>query len=231
MSFLERFSVLLAVKIYMFEVHGASVPASQAKIRDRQLSWFPNVFMYLAMVGSAFLGILFAISALFPISLAPQFKPQTAASFVPQPEWYFLWLYQVLKVSAFEGTGIHYALAGVTVFAIALVLLPILDRGIETDPAHRPVFVIVGIVAVAEVVALTVWGYLTPGRVIPNWEALTFTVGLALVIVVLSLITFRARRMFHRKISVKPREVSHGGTRNRHSPCKPNPFRASSARA
>lgn len=213
--------VLLAVKIYMFEVHGASVPASQAKSQVRQLSWFPNVFLYLAMVGSAFLGLMLAVSALFPITLAPQFKPQTAAAFVPQPEWYFLWLYQVLKVSAFEGAGIKYALTGVTVFVIVLILLPLLDRGSETDPAQRPIFVILGVVVVAEVVALTVWGYLTPGQVIPNWEAFTFTVGIALVIVVLSLITFGARRRFHRRISVERREVSRGKTRNTHSPSRP----------
>jgi quinol-cytochrome oxidoreductase complex cytochrome b subunit len=223
--------LLLAIKIYMFEVHGASEPISQARNPGRQLSWFPHVFLYLAMVGSAFLGILFAASAMFPISLSPEFKPQTAASFVPQPEWYFLWLYQVLKVSAFEGAGIQYALAGATLFVIVLFFLPFLDRGMERNPARRPVFVTAGIVTVVEVAALTVWGYLTPGRVISNWEALTFVVGLAVVIIVLSWITFGARSMFHRRLSPGRTRASNDRTRNLHSLNNSNAVRGCFERA
>jgi ubiquinol-cytochrome c reductase cytochrome b subunit len=188
---------LLAIKMYMFEVHGASEPASRAKTSARELPWFPNVFLYLAMIGSAFAGILLAVSALFPISLPPEFTPQSAALFVPQPEWYFLWLYQLLKVSVFEGDGIRYALAGTTILLIILVLLPFLDRGEERNLASRPVFAVAGIIGVAEVVTLTVWGYLTPGKVIPDWEALTLIGGLALTIAILSWLTFHARRTFH----------------------------------
>ncbi len=133
---------------------------------------------------------------MFPISLAPEFKAAIASSFVPQPEWYFLWLYQVLKFSTFEGAGIQFVLGGATILLLFVVLLPFLDRGRERDPASRPVFVTVGVIAVAEIVALTIWGYLTPGRVIPDWEALTFCAGIAGVVGILTWITFRARRTF-----------------------------------
>jgi quinol-cytochrome oxidoreductase complex cytochrome b subunit len=189
--------VLLAAKLYMFEVHGTSEPATRAKTSDRQLPWFPNVFLYLAMIGGVFAAILLAVSAVFPISLAPEFKPASASSFVPQPEWYFLWLYQVLKFSTFEGAGIQFALGGATILLLFLVLLPFLDRGRERDPASRPVFVTAGVIAIAELVGLTIWGYLTPGQVIPDWEALTFCAGIAVVVGILAWITFRARRMFH----------------------------------
>jgi ubiquinol-cytochrome c reductase cytochrome b subunit len=190
---------LLALKMYMFETHGASEPSSGVKPSTREVPWFPNVFLYLAMIGSAFAGILVAVSAIFPISLPPEFTPQSAASFVPQPEWYFLWLYQMLKVSAFEGAGIRYALGGTTILLIVLVLLPFIDRGRERDLSSRPFFAVAGIIAVAEVVALTVWGYLTPGKVISNWEALTLIGGLALTIVILSWLTFRARKTFQNR--------------------------------
>jgi ubiquinol-cytochrome c reductase cytochrome b subunit len=190
---------LLALKMYMFEIHGASEPSSGVKASAREVPWFPNVFLYLAMIGSAFAGILLAVSAIFPISLPPEFTPRSAASFVPQPEWYFLWLYQVLKVSAFEGAGIRYALGGTTILVGMLVLLPFIDRGRERDLSSRPFFAVAGIIAVAEVVTLTVWGYLTPGKVIPNWEALTLIGGLALTIAILSWLTFQARKTFHNR--------------------------------
>jgi len=190
-------AVLLVAKLYMFEIHGASEPSTGAKTSNRKLPWFPNVFLYLGMIGGAFAAVLLAVSAVFPISLPPEFTPVSASSFVPQPEWYFLWLYQVLKFSVFEGAGIQFALGGTTILLLFLVLLPFLDRGRERNPASRPVFVIAGIIAVAEVVALTVWGYLTPGRVIPDWQALIFCAGIAIVVGGLSWVTYRARRMFH----------------------------------
>jgi quinol-cytochrome oxidoreductase complex cytochrome b subunit len=190
-------AVLLIAKLYMFEIHGAAEPAAQVKTSSRKLPWFPNVFLYLAMIGGAFTAVLLAVSAVFPISLPPVFTPVSASAFVPQPEWYFLWLYQVLKFSVFEGGGIQFALGGTTILLLFLVLLPFLDRGRERDPAARPMFVIAGIIAVVEVVALTIWGYLTPGRVIPDWEALIFCAGIAIVVGVLSWVTYRARRMFH----------------------------------
>jgi quinol-cytochrome oxidoreductase complex cytochrome b subunit len=199
---------LLALKMYMFEIHGASEPASGVKASVRELPWFPNVFLYLAMIGSAFAGILLTISALFPISLPPEFSPQSAAAFVPQPEWYFLWLYQMLKVSVFEGAGIQYALGGTTLLLIILVLLPFLDRGRERDLAYRPFYAVAGIIAVAEVLALTVWGYLTPGKVMPNLEALTLIGGLALTIAILSWLTLQARKTFHNKVSRTTGNVS-----------------------
>jgi quinol-cytochrome oxidoreductase complex cytochrome b subunit len=187
---------LLVAKLYMFEIHGSAEPSTGAKDSNRNLPWFPNVFLYLAMIGGAFAAVLLAVSAVFPISLPPQFTPVSASSSVPQPEWYFLWLYQVLKFSVFEGAGIQFALGGATVLVLVLVLLPFLDRGVERNPASRPVFVIAGVIAVAEVIALTVWGYLTPGRVIPDWQALIFCAGIAIVVGGLSWVTYRARRTF-----------------------------------
>jgi quinol-cytochrome oxidoreductase complex cytochrome b subunit len=207
---------LLALKMYMFEIHGASEPASGRKASVRQLPWFPNVFLYLAMIGSVFAGILLAVSALFPISLPPEFKPQAAASFVPQPEWYFLWLYQVLKISVFEGAGIQYALGGTTILLIVITLLPFLDRGRERDLASRPFYAVAGIIAVAEVVALAIWGYFTPGKVIPNWEALTFIGGLALTLAILSWITFQARKMFPNKLPAGHSNASVQTSRDMH---------------
>jgi quinol-cytochrome oxidoreductase complex cytochrome b subunit len=205
---------LLAVKMYMFEVHGSSEPASGVKGPVREVPWFPHLFLYLTMIGSVLVAVLLAASSLFPISLAPEFNPKSAASFVPQPEWYFLSLYQVLKFSVFEGPGIQLALGGATAFVILLILLPFLDRGHVRNPASRPIFVTAGIIAIAEVVALTAWGYLTPGKAISNQEALTVTGGIAAVIAILSWITFRARRTFYARYASDDSKVNVPGARN-----------------
>ncbi len=192
---------LLAAKLYMFEAHGPAGSSTEAK-ESKVLPWFPNVFLYLAMIGSAFIAMIIMASAMFPRSLPPEFTPQAASNYVPQPEWYFLWIYQVLKFASFEGSGIYYALGSVTIIVVGIVLLPFIDRSPERNPLSRPLFVTVGLVLIAELVALTVWGYFTPGQVIPDSQALVITVGIALVIVVISALTYRTRSKM-RSVTVK----------------------------
>jgi quinol-cytochrome oxidoreductase complex cytochrome b subunit len=199
--------LLIALKFYMFEVHGPAKPSSGTGDGANRLPWFPDVFLYLGVLGGIFVGLLLAVSAIFPLSLPPQFTPEAAALAVPQPEWYFLWLYQILKISAFEGSGIEYALGAVTAVLLFLLLLPFIDKGEERNPASRPIYVTVGLIATAEVMMLATWGYLTPGQVIPNSEALTMTLGTAVAIGAVSSITFRARRAFEARyttVSLKP---------------------------
>lgn len=184
--------VLLVVKMYMFEVHGAAEPPTGPS-RSKKIPWFPNVFLYFSMIGSVFVAVVLVASALFPLSPSVEFTPLAASTYVPQPEWYFLWLYQVLKFVSFEGEGIYYALGGVTVILALFILLPFMDRGATRDAASRPLYTTIGLVLIAELVTLTVWGYFTPGQVIPDLQAIVIIVEVALVIAIMSALTYRMR--------------------------------------
>jgi quinol-cytochrome oxidoreductase complex cytochrome b subunit len=187
------FVVLLVFKMYMFEIHGAAEPATGVKGKVRDIPWFPNIFLYFSMLSAIFLALLIAVSVLVPISLPPEFNPTTASTYTPQPEWYFLWIYQILKFSVFEGPWITVALGLTTVLLALLILLPFLDRRKERNPARRPIYTTLGVIAVVEVVVLTVWGYLTPGQVIPDSDAAVITGGVAVVVSIISWITYRTR--------------------------------------
>jgi quinol-cytochrome oxidoreductase complex cytochrome b subunit len=188
------FLSLLGIKFYMFETHGPAYTPAYIKDHFDEVEWFPKVLLYVAMVGSAFIGLLLAISALFPFSLPPAFTPAAAAAYVSQPDWYFLWMYQVLKFSFFEGPGIVIGLGGVTLFFVLLLLLPFYDRGTERNLGSRPLFTTIGVLIVAELITLTVWGYLTPGQVIPGSQAVTVVGGVAAIVVGVSLMIFRRRK-------------------------------------
>lgn len=189
------FVILLAVKMYMFEVHGACEPSTGVKGKVNNIPWFPNIFLYFTMLSCVFLFVLLAASVLFPLVLPARFTPSSASSYVPQPEWYFLWIYQILKFSAFEGAWAVLPLIGITIFFAVLVLIPFMDRGSERNPSRRPVYITLGLVFVFEVIALGVWGFFTPGQVILNTQALVIMVGILLVISILSWITYRTRRI------------------------------------
>ena len=187
------FVVLVVFKMYMFETHGATEPATGLKGEVRDIPWFPNIFLYFSMLSAIFLALLIAVSAVFPISLPPEFTPATASAYTPQPEWYFLWIYQILKFSVFEGPWITVALGLATIFLALLTLLPFLDRRSERNPARRPIYTTLGVIVVVEVVVLTIWGYFTPGQVIPDSDAAIITGGVAVVISIISWITYRTR--------------------------------------
>ncbi len=188
------FIILLSLKMYMFEIHGAAEPATGLNGKVRNLPWFPNIFLYFAMLSAIFIGLLIAVSAIFPISLPPEFNPATASAYTPQPEWYFLWIYQILKFSVFEGPWITVALGIVTAFFVLLTLMPFFDRRSERNPARRPIYTTLGVIAVIEVIVLTVWGYFTPGQVIPNVDAAIITGGIVVIISVMSWLTYRTRK-------------------------------------
>jgi quinol-cytochrome oxidoreductase complex cytochrome b subunit len=186
--------VLLAIKMYMLETHGISEPVIGNEIsesRKKLIPIFPDMSLYLLELAALFGGGMLLISALIPLNLPAQYTPQLAATTVPQPDWYFLWIYQILKISIFEGPGLPIALSIVTLIFIVLILLPFLDRGQTRRISQRPKFVTIGAIFVGELLLLAYWGLITPGQVIPLEQA-ALVLGLtALIIALVSLGLYR----------------------------------------
>ena len=177
--------VLLTVKMYMLETHGIAEPTSGPPIdqrASRSLPIFPDVTFYLLGLAAMFGSAMLLISAVFPLSLPPEYSPQLAAQFTPQPDWYFLWVYQILKISAFEGSGLPVALGLVALLFVVLIALPFVDRGSSRRMAQRPVFVTVGLIFIAEIFTLAYWGLESPGQVIATDAAVLVLGAIALLV-------------------------------------------------
>jgi quinol-cytochrome oxidoreductase complex cytochrome b subunit len=187
--------LLLALKMYMLEAHGISPPPSGIESlpekKKKLVPIFPDVTFYLVELAALFGSAMLLISAIFPLNLPPEYTPQLAAQYASQPDWYFLWIYQTLKIQVFEGKGLPVALALVTLILIVLVLIPFLDRGETRRIGNRMKFVTLGVIFVTEVTVLSIWGELTPGRVIPNEQAALILGGTALVVVLVSVAMYR----------------------------------------
>ena len=193
--------VLLVVKMYMLEVHGISEPATGPEpVPEKKMKLipiFPDVSFYLVELAALFGSAMLLISALFPLTLPPVYSAATAGQYVAQPDWYFLWIYQVLKISAFEPNGpllqngLPVALGVVTLVFVLLVLLPFIDRGPNRRINRRPFFVTLGLTLVSEISVLAIWGYMTPGRAIPDEQATLVLGGTALALVIITLMSYR----------------------------------------
>jgi quinol-cytochrome oxidoreductase complex cytochrome b subunit len=191
--------VLLGVKMYMLESHGISdtvIGGPLPEKKRRLVPVFPDATFYVLELSALFGSAMLLISVIFPLHLQPEYSPQAAAQLVAQPDWYFLWIYQVLKIAAFEGPNIPIALSIVTLVFIALTLLPFIDRSSKRRIAERPLYVALGAILVAEVATLAYWGLVTPGEVIPTWEAGVLLGSIALAILGF---TFAIQRLFLRQ--------------------------------
>ncbi len=170
--------------MYMLETHGVAEPVtgSLTERLKKTLPIFPDVTVYLLELAVIFGVGMLLISALFPIQLGPEYTPQAAAAIAAQPDWYFLWIYQILKINIFETAGLPVALTFASAVFVVLILLPFIDKGDDRRILDRPKFVILGAVFVAELVVLAAWGLITPGQVIPNLTAVEVLGGTALVV-------------------------------------------------
>lgn len=198
--------VLLTVKMYMLEVHGIAEPSTgpppDAKA-SRGIPIFPDVTYYLLGLAAMFGSAMLLISAVLPLSLPPEYTPQLAAQFTPQPDWYFLWIYQILKISVFEGPGLPIALALVTLVFVLLFILPFVDRGLTRRIRERPVYVTVGLIFVAELLVLAYWGLESPGQVIATEEAALVLGGTAILVGFASLLAYRFLTSSQHSLSVR----------------------------
>ncbi|HEX2912911.1 MAG TPA: cytochrome b N-terminal domain-containing protein [Chloroflexia bacterium] len=83
----------------------------------------------------------------------------------PQPEWYFLFLFQFLKLFPSEFNFGLFSVSGEavggiivpTIIILVLLLLPYLDRGPKRNPLNRPITTLSAIVILIGMVALTLF--------------------------------------------------------------------------
>jgi quinol-cytochrome oxidoreductase complex cytochrome b subunit len=104
--------------------------------------------------------VLFAIivmSLTFGAELGPKADP-TTTTYVPRPEWYFFFLFELLRVIK-PAILTPLATIGIpTICIVLLIALPFVDRSPERRPERRPIATIAGILTIAAMAYLTYLG-------------------------------------------------------------------------
>lgn len=135
---------------------------SGAAREKKLLPFWPHYVLSEFIAWYIILGVLIILAALFPAGLEEQANPLQTPEHV-KPEWYFLAVYQFLKVaSVFSFLGSEAPrLTGVLLpaFGLALLfLLPFLDRGPKRPARFRPLLLILTVTTLLVLVVLTIWG-------------------------------------------------------------------------
>jgi len=100
---------------------------------------------------------IITMSLVLGAELGPKPDP-TTTTYVPRPEWYFFFLFELLRVIK-PAILTPLATIGIpTICMILLALLPFYDRNPERNPARRPVALTAGILVIAAMGYLTYLG-------------------------------------------------------------------------
>jgi len=97
------------------------------------------------------------MSLTFGAELGPKADP-TTTTYVPRPEWYFFFLFEVLRVIK-PAVLTPVATIGVPTLAmVLLIILPFMDRSPERRPEKRPIATLAGILTIFAMGYLTYLG-------------------------------------------------------------------------
>ncbi len=154
-------TLILGIHLALIQIQGMSKPIGIKS--DKEMPFFPN-FLYRDMIGwLAMLGLLAVLAAFFPWELGTKADPFAPAPAGIKPEWYFLFMFQTLKlfpskVLIIDGESLAVLLFGVV--GVFWLLVPFLDKKANREE-KSPVFTLIGIVGIIAIVILTIIGYVS----------------------------------------------------------------------
>ncbi|MBA2439783.1 MAG: c-type cytochrome [Thermoleophilaceae bacterium] len=106
------------------------------------------------------LGVIITMAILFGAELGPKADP-TTTTYAPRPEWYFFFLFELLRVVKPPALVFMATLGIPTICLFLLLLLPFYDRSPERHPLKRPIAVIGAIATVVAMAYLSIVGAIT----------------------------------------------------------------------
>lgn len=119
--------------------------------------FFPYAVAKDAAMACVVMAVIITMSLVLGAELGSKANP-TTTTYVPRPEWYFFFLFEVLRVVK-PPSLVPLATIGVPTLAmILLFLLPFYDRGPERRPERRPIATVTGILVIGAMAFLTYSG-------------------------------------------------------------------------
>jgi menaquinol-cytochrome c reductase cytochrome b/c subunit len=128
-------------------------------LKNQGKPFFPYAVMKDSAMAAITVGTIILMSILLGAELGPKADP-TTTTYTPRPEWYFFFLFELLRVVK-PPELVFIATIGIpTLCLVLLLLLPFFDRNPERNPLRRPIATVAGIATIAAMGYLTVLGAL-----------------------------------------------------------------------
>jgi menaquinol-cytochrome c reductase cytochrome b/c subunit len=130
-----------------------------ALLKTQGKPFFPYAVAKDSVMACIVLALIILMSLILGAELGPKADP-TTTTYVPRPEWYFFFLFELLRVVK-PPALVFLATVGIpTVCMVLLIMLPFFDRNPERHPLRRPIATLAGITTIIAMAYLTLEGAL-----------------------------------------------------------------------
>jgi ubiquinol-cytochrome c reductase cytochrome b subunit len=150
---------LAGLHIFLFRKAGPAGPfrGSVEELKAKTDYFFPRqIWKDMVAMGAVFFTIC-SLAFIEPVVLLEEATPDPG-EYHPEPEWYFLFLFQLLRLKIFSGEFGQFlgAIAIPGAFMALLAALPFIDRSPERNIFKRPVALVGWILVMAGILMFTV---------------------------------------------------------------------------
>lgn len=127
-------------------------------LKKKGKPFFPYAVLKDSTMALIVVAVVIAMALLLGAEQGPRVNP-TTTTYVPRPDWYFYFLFELLRVFRTQPAFTPIATVIIpTIAMVMLLLLPFYDRGPERRPDRRPVATTAGILTIVAIAYLTLAG-------------------------------------------------------------------------
>ncbi|MGI8728849.1 MAG: c-type cytochrome [Solirubrobacteraceae bacterium] len=126
-------------------------------LKSRGKPFFPYAVAKDSLMACVVMASIILMSLALGAELGPKVDP-TTTTYTPRPEWYFFFLFEVLRVVKPPSLTPLAAIGVPTIGMILLFLLPFYDRSPERRPERRPIAMAAALFTIAAMAFLTYEG-------------------------------------------------------------------------
>jgi quinol---cytochrome c reductase cytochrome c subunit, bacillus type len=145
-------------------------------LKKKGKPFFPYAVLKDSTMALIVVAVIIVMSIVLGAEQGPKADP-TTTTYVPRPEWYFFFLFELLRVLK-PPALVPIATIGIpTICMVLLLLLPFYDRNPERRPERRPIAATAGIMTIVAMAYLTYSGAVAGSpteidlKVAPQYEA------------------------------------------------------------
>ncbi|MGD9577469.1 MAG: cytochrome bc complex cytochrome b subunit [Syntrophorhabdus sp.] len=154
---------LIGLHVILVQYHGMSVPISVEKEKLKETPFFPNFVYKDLIIWLIVLGIVVTLATLAPPEIGKKADPLAPAPENIKPEWYFLFLFQTLKLFPGEILGMNGETIAILLISAGILfffLIPFFDRKSQRGE-RSTLFTWIGIIYFLYFVIMTVIGFIS----------------------------------------------------------------------
>jgi ubiquinol-cytochrome c reductase cytochrome b subunit/menaquinol-cytochrome c reductase cytochrome b/c subunit len=127
-------------------------------LKNQGKAFFPYAVLKDSVMACITLAVIIGMAVILGAGELENKADPTTTTYTPRPEWYFYFLFELLRVIKPPELVILATVGIPTLLMVGVALLPFYDRGPERRPERRPIATTLGIGAIAMMLWLTYLG-------------------------------------------------------------------------